>query len=905
VTQPPGLALRWLERSLHPDERDELLGDLQEQFERRVTLEGPRRARRWYWRQTFGLLWGFARVRRDLISTTHERRRGRWAASTVALDCMYAWRSLRASPSFALVAILSLALGIGANAAIFSLVDGLMLRTLPVRAPDRLVHLLVSKDNNGWTNPLWEQIRDHQHEVFDGAVAWSMERFNLASSGPTELVDGMYASGGFFDVLGVPAIVGRTFTPRDDERGGGPDGPVAVISYAFWQRRFGGAGDVIGRSIALERVPFTIIGVAPPLFLGPSVGEAFDIAVPIGTEALIGGRDSILDARSSWWLDVLARLKPGQTVDDAERVFRGMQPILRQATLPADWGSQISFYLKDPFSIVAASTGTSDLRMRYERPLETLMVVVGLVLLIACANIANLLLARAVARRRELSIRQALGASRWALARQLLSESLLLSGVGALVGLLVARWGSALLVHQLSSRPNGVVLDLSLDWRVLGFTALVAIATAVLFGTAPALRATRVDPNEALKAHGRGVSGQGAGLSQALVIAQVAVSLLLIVAAGLFVRTFTTLATRDLGFSPERVLVVNVDAARSTIAPADRGSLYERLRQAVAALPGVTLAAASTVTPVSGWMWGSPVDVPDGPPQAPRERGVYLNLVTPDWFKTYGTAIVAGRDFTSRDTPSSPMVTIVNETFVHRRLGHLNPIGRRLTRPTRPGDPLPTPLEIVGVVADAVYANVREAVPPTMYLAVGQQKAWASAISVSVRTAALAPGSLTKSVTAAIGGIDPDLSLTFRPLADQVSASLIQERMLAMLSGFFGLLALVLAGLGLYGVTSYVVNRRRAEMGIRLALGAQPGAVLRLVLRRVALLLLGGIGCGAALSLWASRYVSTLLYGLEPRDPSTLITAGVLLLTIGALAGWAPARRAASLDPARVFREDP
>jgi predicted permease len=529
------------------------------------------------------------------------------------------------------------------------------------------------------------------------------------------------------------------------------------------------------------------------------------------------------------------------------------------------------------------------------------------VLLIACANIANLLLARSVARRRELSIRRALGASRWALARQLLSESLLLTGMGALVGLLVARWGSALLVHQLSSRPNGVVLDLSLDWRVLGFTAFVAIATTMIFGTAPAVRATRVDPNEALKAHGRGASGQGGGLSQALVVAQVAVSLLLIVAAGLFVRTFTTLATRDLGFNPTPVLVVSVHAARSAIAPADRGGLYERVervRQAVAALPGVTSAAASTVTPVSGAMWASLVDVPDGPPVGPHDRGVYWNLVTPDWFKTYGTAIVAGRDFTNQDTPSSPIVAIVNETFVHRRLGHLNPLGRRLTRPARLGDRLPTSLEIVGVVADAVYSNVREAVPPTMYLAVGQQKEPASAISVSLRTTALAPVSLTKSVTAAIGGIDPDLALTFRPLADQVSASLIQERVLAILSGFFGVLALVLAGLGLYGVTSYAVNRRRTEMGIRLALGARPRIVLRLVLRRVALLLLGGIGCGAALSLWASRFVSTLLYGLQPRDPSTLAIAAVLLLIIGALAGWAPAWRAATLDPARVLRED-
>jgi putative ABC transport system permease protein len=815
-----------------------------------------------------------------------------------------AYRTLRATPVVTLVAISSLALGIGANTAIFSLVDSLMLRALPVRAPDQLVHVLVSKDNSGWTNPLWEQIRHYQHETFDGAVAWSMQRFNLAARGPTDLVDGMYANGDLFDVLGVPAVSGRTFTARDDVRGGGPDGPVAVVSYAFWQRRLGGAADVIGRTLSLERVPFTIIGVTPPAFLGPTVGQAFDVVVPIGTEALIRGRDSSLDERSSWWLEVLARLKPGQTAEAAEQAFRGLQPILRRATLPTDWQpSQISFYLKDPFSVVPAATGASYLRTRYERPLETLMVVVGLVLLIACANIANLLLARGASRRRELSIRLALGASRASLARQLLSESLLLSGVGALLGLLVARWGSALLVHQLSSRPNGVVLDLSLDWRVLGFTAFVAITTAVLFGTAPAFRATRVDPNEALKAQGRGVSGRSGGLGQALVVAQLAVSLVLLVAAGLFVRTFTALATRDLGFRPAPILVVSVNAARSAVEPARRGDLYERVRQSVANLPGVSSAALSMVTPVSGSMWAGPVDVLGGPPVGPLDRGVHKNLVTPDWFGTYGMAIRRGRDFTSRDTLASPPVAIVNETFVRSRLGQLDPIGQRLTQPGRPGDSAP-PLEIVGVVADAVYRNIRDPAPPTMYVPLSQRKEPASAINVSLRAAALAPGLLTKSVTSAIGDVDRDLALSFRLLADQVNASLIQERVIAMLSGFFGGLALVLAGLGLYGVTSYSVSRRRAEIGLRLALGAQPGAVLRLVLRRVALLQLGGIGCGAAMSFWASPLVSTLLFGLQPRDPWTLATAAGLLLTIGALAGWAPARRAAALDPAHVLRED-
>jgi putative ABC transport system permease protein len=819
-------------------------------------------------------------------------------------DVRDAYRALRATPVVSLVAVLSLALGIGANTAIFSILDGLMLRALPVREPDRLVHVLVAQDNSGWTNPLWEQIRDHQQEVCDGAVAWSMERLNLASSGPTELVDAMYASGGFFDVLGVPALLGRTFTPRDDRRDGGPDGPVAVISYRFWQRRFGGAADVIGRSIAVERVPFTIIGIAPPTFLGPTVGQAFEIALPIGTEALIRGRDSGLDQRSYWWLDVLARLKPGESVDQAERAFRGIQPIVREATQPPDWRpSELPFYLKDPFAVVAASTGTSYLRTRYERPLETIMVVVGLVLLIACANIANLLLARATARRRELAIRLALGASRLALARQLLCESVLLSFIGAVLGLFVARSASLLLVHQLSTRPNGVVLDLSLDWRILGFTTLVAVLTAVLFGTMPAFRATRVNPSDSLKAHGRGVIGEGrVGLGNALVVAQVALSLLLVVAAGLFVRTFATLATRDLGFDRAPVLVVNVNAARSRVEPPGRADLYERVRQAVAALPGVTTAAASAVTPVSGNMWAGPVDVPDGPQVGPRERGTHMNLVTPNWFKTYGTALVAGRDFTEHDGLGAPMVAIVNETFVHDRLGRLDPLGQRLTRPGRPGDSL-APVEIVGIVRDAVYRNVRDPVPPTLYLPVAQQKDAGSSISLSVRAVAGAPVLLTKSVAAAIGGVDRDLALTFRPLADQVNASLVQERVVAMLSGFFGALALLLASLGLYGVTSYAVSRRRTEMGIRLALGAQPGRVLWLVLRRVAILLVTGVGCGAALCLWAGPFVSTLLYDLQPRDPVTLVTAALVLLGIGAIAGWVPARRAAALDPARVLRE--
>jgi predicted permease len=830
-------------------------------------------------------------------------------------DVRVAVRVLRAAPIVTGVAILSLALGIGANTAMFSLVNSVLFRTLPVAEPERLVAFSTEAartqvTTTAWNYALWEETRQRAPQMFDGAVAWSDERLNLSTAGgEVQPVDGVYVSGDFFSTLGVPALIGRTFTARDDVRGGGPDGPVAVISYGMWQRRFGGDANVIGTSLIIERTPFTIIGVTPPEFFGAEVGRSFDIAVPINAHRVIHGKDSDID-RGMVWLWIMVRLKPGQSAQAATSLLRSVEAQIRTATNLTPEMMPPRSQLASPFTLVPASLGTSRLRQRYEQPLLVTLGIVGLVLLIACGNIANLLLARTTARRHELSLRLALGATRWRLMRLLLVEALLLAAIGALTGLVFARWASPLLVAQLSTSVSRVMLDLSLDWRVLAFTIAVTGVTAVLSGTAPAFRATRVAPIDALKEQSRGALGDArTRLAGGLVVVQVASSMVLIVAAGLLVGTFERLATLPLGFDSERVLTVRVDATRASIDPSGRIPFYHQLVSAVAEVPGVARASGSLAPPVGDGFNLGILDPTGAPPSQPEpgpvpfwnSRMTMLNQITPGWFATYGTTLRAGRDIDDRDTQGALPVAVVNEAYVRKFLPDQNPIGETVKFVETP------PRTIVGVVHDTVYVSVRDGVRPTVYVPLAQPDAVGRGptanVNISVRSSDGSPAVLAPRVAAALTAVDRNLALTFRPLQDRIDASLTRERLVALLSGFFGTLALLLAALGLYGVTSYAVTRRRAEIGIRMALGAEPAGVLRLVLARVFVLVALGVIIGTAVSVWSSQFLASLLYGLQPRDVVTLVSAAVTLSAVGALAGWLPAYRASRIDPVKVLRD--
>jgi len=744
-------------------------------------------------------------------------------------------------------------------------------------------------------------VRDHQ-QAFSGTLAFSGDRFDLAAGGESHFAEGLWVSGDYFRVLGVPAIRGRVFTPVDDLHGGGRAGPVAVISHGFWKRHFAGDPAIVGKAIRLNRHLFTIVGVTPPWFTGLDVDTAYDVAIPIGCEPIMHTDHSALAARSWWWLRMLGRLTPGETQQQAEAKMKALAPEMYRATLPPDWGADGQRdYLRRSLALRPAATGFSDTGHQYRAALFTLMVVVGLVLLIACANIANLLLARAAARQREISIRMAIGAARRRVMRQLMSESLLLSVLGAAGGLLFAIWGSGLLVRFLSKSGSELQLDTAPDLRVLAFTMGVAVLTGLLFGLAPALRATGVSPNSVLKEHARSMATGRFGLGRALVTGQVALSLMLLVGASLFLGTLRNLLTTDLGFNRHNVLLVRAAAMASNVPKAQRPRLYGEIVDRLRAIPGVVTASSSLVTPIGGDAWNNYVEPEGYSPKKKDDAIVYFNRVSPGYFATLRQPLLLGRDFSAHDDAGAPKVMLIDESAARRFFGKAYPIGKTIRAETGPGHR--DSYQVIGVVKDAKYEEVGEDLLLSAYVACAQDPEPWSEVSFEVLTdgpvAAFIPA-----VRGAIGEVNRDISLEFRNFETQVDESLLQPRMVALLSAFFGGLALLLAMIGLYGVTAYGVARRQAEIGIRMALGAQPGSVVWLVLREVAAMLAIGTALGLGASLAAGRLIASLLYGVKPYNTAPLAIAAVVLGIATGIAAYLPAHRAARLDPMSALREE-
>ena len=822
-------------------------------------------------------------------------------------DLRFGIRMLLKNPGFTAVAVLSLALGIGANTAIFQLLNAVRLKTLPVKNAQELTQIRLT-DNSGTrgskparypavTNPIWEQIRDRQQD-FSGLVAWGSAAFNLAQGGEVRPANALWVSGEFFNVLGVQPELGRTFTPTDDQRG--CSAPGVVISHSFWQREYGGDKTVVGRKLTLADHQFEVIGITPPNFFGLEVGKSFDVALPICADAIISGKNNRLDSGTNWWLMVTGRLKPGWTIEQATAQLQSISPSLFQQTLPANYpAASVNNYLGSKLEAVGGGAGYSTLRENYERPLWLLLAIAGLVLLIACANLANLLLARASTREREIAVRQAVGASRMRIIRQLLVETMLLAVVGTGLGALLAQVVSRFLVSSLSTDRDAVFLDLSPDWRVLGFATGVAALTCLLFGLTPAMRATRIAPGAVMKSSGRGLTAgrERFSLRRALVVVQVALSLVLVAGALLFSRSLKKLITVDTGFRQEELLIARVGFGRLNVAPDRRLSYRSELLERIKAVPGVEAATDMDTVPLTGGGRGNNVWLAGG--NAEQKINASFNRVGPDYFKTLQVTLLSGRDFSAYDSGNTPKVAIVNETFA-RLLHEANPVGHRAVVEETPSEP-ETAYEIVGLVRDTKFEELREEPIPIVYLTSGQDPQPSQGRQFLIRSN-LPQADVTAAVNRALNEINPAMDISFQWFKTMVEESVLRERLMATLSGFFGVLALLLASIGLYGILSYGVASRTNEIGIRMALGAKSRDVLSLILREAFLLVLIGVAVGLPTVFVATRFASTLLFGLSPTDPLSLFLAGLLMLGVALVAGYFPARRATKVDPLVALR---
>jgi predicted permease len=917
---PPALA-QWLLRMTLPQgpAGTTILGDLLEEFRQR-TGDG-RSAAFWYWREALSVSVRYRgrdrrRAPRDSRSTM--RFSAMW--HSILSDIRYAGRTLRKSPAFAAVAVLSIALGVGANTAVFTLVDQVLLRQLPVIRPHELVLVTVqgTQYGSGWGDgnelsyPMYEDLRDH-NEVFTGMLCRFAILVSLSADDRAERVASELVSGSYFSALGVAAARGRVIEPADDAAAN-PQ-PVVVLSHTYWTSRFAADPAVVGKTLLVNNNRLTVIGVAQPAFHGTNLGNATQVFVPMRlAPAVVGGPlTTALEDRRIRWLNVFGRLRPGLT------------PAQAQASLQPFYSSRLAFEEREPAFARASSTvrseflrgaivvqpageGKSDLRRQLATPLWALMGIVGMVLLIACANVANLLLARATTRQREVAIRLAIGASRRRIVQQLLIESVLLALMGGAAGLVFAGWGSRLLLGFFVSADRILTVSTSPDGRVLAFTLAVSAVTGVLFGVAPAWQSAAPAIAANLQSEAPSARGGRSRLRRVLVVSQVALSLVLLIGAGLFVRTLHNLVAADAGFDTAHILSFTVDPGENGYNAVRAKQFIKSVVERLQASPGVIAAGVGTHGLLEGGSWNTAMTIEGRPADSGQRRLTLNNMISPGYFSAMSMRLVSGRGFDDRDErltaprgTSAFRVAIANEAFVKQYLEGEPAVGRRVGFGTDPDTP--TPIEIVGVVSDAKYTSVRDEIQPQLFFPILE---WGDPrnLVVYLRTTA-DPAAMVGTARAVIHDIDPVLPLhDVQTLDQKLDQSLANERLLASLSAIFGLLATLLAMVGLYGVVAYMVTKRTREIGIRMAIGALAHDVAWLILRDVVWI----VGAGIALALplaWAStRLVQGQLYGVTPIDPLAIAAAVSVLLLVAAIAGLIPARRAARMNPIAALRQD-
>jgi predicted permease len=877
--------------------RDELQFHLQEEAEQREVGGLPAEQAKW--------------ARRDLgnVALLMEDTRATWGWTSLERlwqDLRYSVRMMRRNPGFAAAAILSLALGIGANTAIFSLLNALVFRPLPVADPQHLVQFTN-------TFPLWDtggsgresysypqlEVFQTQSKTLSGIFGVAgLGRIDIGFHGTSGIAQGAASSDNFFSVLGVAPQHGRFFSAGEDRAGAS----VAVLGDRYWRNRFGADASIVGGAITLNQVPFTVIGITPPEFSGISVGSSPDIWVPLhALDRLRPNSKRWTDPFSSAWLVIAGRLRPGVSRQQAQAELDVIhRRFLAEQLSISELGGLENvqrFAREGRLVLEPAATGLeSGLRDSYAFPLKLLMSVAGIVLLVACANIANLLLARASNRRREIAVRLALGASRGRLVRQFLTESIVLASIGGTLAVPLAWWGSRVLVRMISTGDSRVPLAVDPDWRIFAFTAAVSLLTGILFGLAPAVRGTRVDPGPVMNEGTRSAGRSSHTLDHILVVAQVALSVVLVTGAGLFARTLQKLWKVDVGYDRQNVLMFSVDAKLAGYPRHRAGAVYREILRRLQALPGVKSASASIVRPVDDQFYLlDQVNEIDGRGLPERDAiRVAWNATSPGYFSTVSTPVVSGRDFAPYDNETAPKVVIVGESLAKRAFPNRNPLGHRLGLGT-----------IVGVVKDSLYSGARDQPRPLLYYPLfqhgpDQEFGWGF-VSFELRYGSLS--NLLDEVRREVASVDRNLPVfRAKTLVAQTEESLMEERLLATVSGFFGALALLLACIGLYGLMAYAVARRTAEIGVRLALGARRDHIMWLVLRETLWITLAGIAAGVPLALWAAQYAKSVLFGIGTADPLTIVATIATLIGVAALAGYIPARRALRVDPMVALR---